>query len=194
MILFLTSAVNLLCLAPTFFFLIPSLRIWNLVINIPHSCVYYCTNKIVLWLETFWLPGTKVENPNSAAVSPCSWALHRSLAHQQAPCPLFKCPAALIHVLSRSCHSSFGASHVYNYFVSWVRLLGQLKPEHQSPLQWSSACGRAGQDRTRSGAKGQQVGILYFHCSTGLPFQSKASCIVCVGPAIKKSLCSSELQ
>lgn len=29
-----------------FFFSIPSLRIWNLVINIPCSCIHYCTNKI----------------------------------------------------------------------------------------------------------------------------------------------------
>lgn len=49
-------------------------------------------------------------------------------------------------------------------------------------------------DRTRSGTKGQQAEILYFHCSTGLAFQSKASCIVCAGLAIKKCLCSSELQ
>lgn len=57
-----------------------------------------------------------------------------------------------------------------------MRLLGQLKPEHQSPLQWSSALERAEQDRTRSGTKWQQVEILYFRCSTGLAFQSKASC------------------
>lgn len=118
-------------------------------------------HKYELWLEPFWLPGIKVENPSSVAVSPCSWSLHRSLAHQQAPCPFSKCPAALIHVLSGSCHSSFGTPHICNYLACWVRLLRQLRPEHQSPLQWSSALGRGEQDRTRSGTKRQQAETIF---------------------------------
>lgn len=74
-----------------------------------------------------------------------------------------------------------------------MRLLGQLRPEHQSPLQWSSALGRGEQDRTRSGTKRQQAEILYFHSGTVLAFQSKAGCrFSSAGSAIEK--CLSALQ